>query len=278
MFLYAEKYLNKNTCENYLYEIKIFIKYVDITSYDDFTSVKFSSYFKFRESNSVKAIGTINNYIKSLKLFYEFLVFNKTIPTNIADKLEFIKPQKKIPNVLTCYDIHCIFESLQNSFTETTLRNIAIIETLYSTGIRINELINLKSNAHLNESASVIGKFNKERLILFSGPSKKKIETYLKAKKTKSLYLFSNLKGEKLSSRYINKMINDVCIEVGINFKVSAHTFRHTYASHMYEGGANIIEIQNLLGHSKVSTTEIYTTYVGVELLRKELQLRHPRW
>jgi site-specific recombinase XerD len=274
--LIAVRYLNGGTVKNYCYEIGIFLNYLQEqeveTSYE---TVNFTSYLKFR---SAKSKGTTNNIIKSLKSFYNYLHEEQLVKHNVAERLETVNTGKKIPRILTGDDLYYIFEQFNSCFSETDLRNVAIIETLYSTGCRINELLTMNVGVFKNENSSVIGKNDSERLVIFNGVAKKRIEKYLSIRKIKSNYLFTNLKGEKLSSRYIDKMIIDVCKNAEIPFKVTPHTFRHTFASHLYEGGANIIQIKDLLGHATVTTTEIYTTYVGVELLRKELQLNHPRW
>lgn len=277
-YLVAVKYLQLSTVTNYCYEINIFLEYKrNLCTETDFESIVFSSYLKYRESNKVKTIGTINNYIKAIKSFYDFLYEEQIINYNYGSKLEINRTKYKIPDVLDCFDIHCIFEQF-NTTTETSLRNAAIIENLYSTGCRVSELINMNIEVIERTNNTVIGKNNNERFIIFNQKSKNRIKSYLSIRKNKSNILFTNLNGKKLSAKYINKMIHEVCIKAQVRFKVTAHTFRHTFASHLYEGGSNIIELKNLLGHKDVTTTEIYTHYVGVDLLRKELQLHHPRW
>jgi integrase/recombinase XerD len=276
-YLYAVRYLNQTTIKNYTYEIKLFLEYLENNNLSEkYHAVNFTEYLKYRGAN-LKSKGTVNNYIKAVKIFYQFLLEERIIKTDYSETLESITPTYKIPYILNCYQLHCIF----NQFTkhsETSYRDIAILETLYSTGCRVNELLNMKMYDYKIEASSVIGKNNCERLVIFNKLAIKRIEFYQSNRKVDSDLMFTNLNGVKLSAKYINKMIDEVCIKALIPFKVTAHTFRHTFATHIYEGGANIIQVKDLLGHQTVATTEIYAHIVGVEHLRKELQLKHPRW
>lgn len=275
MYLIIDRHYKPSTIKNYMYEIEIFYNYINSKSIIiNYEAVNFTDYLMFR---AAKSKGTTNNIIKALKVYYNYLAHEKIITKNIGDALEMVDVGKKIPRILDCYQLHCIFEQFDNAKTETDLRNAAVLETLYSTGCRINEVLTMEVGIY-NATSTVIGKNDAERIVLFNSLAKKRIEKYLAVRKNKSKLLFTNLKGGKLSAKYVNKIIDEVCKAAEVPFKVTAHTFRHTFASHLYEGGANIIEIKELLGHRTVTTTEIYTTYVGVELLRKELQLNHPRW
>lgn len=273
-FLGYEKYLNRATINNFSYEVGLFI---DFKSDYNFAEVNFTDYLKFRQSKKVLSSGTVNNIIKALKNFYSFLHAEKLIEEDITYKLESIKERHKIPNILNCYQIYCIFEQFK-THTETSLRDAAIIETLYSTGCRIEELLSMPNGLHERENSTVIGKNDTERLVIFNSLAKNRINNYLAHRKCLSSYLFCNLKGKKLSQKYVNDMLEAIRIKAEIPFKVTAHTFRHSFAAHMMEGGANIIQVKDFLGHKTVKTTEIYTQFVEINHLRKELQLHHPRW
>lgn len=277
-YLGSVLYYKNDTINNYVYEITIFLKYLQDNNHAGrYESVLFSSYLKNRGLSRSKSIGTTNNIIKALKSFYNYLYNDGIIRNNIGYNLENNKPAYKIPDVLNCYQLYCIFECF-NIDTETDIRNAAIIETLYSTGCRVTELIEMKKAVYKDPNSSVIGKNDTERMVIFNSMAVKRIETYLQKRKIDSEYLFTNLHGKKLSRKYINAMIENVCTKAEIPFKVTAHTFRHTFATHLLEGGANIIQVKELLGHKTVATTEIYSHFMRVEVLRKELQSKHPRW
>lgn len=226
---------------------------------------------------------SINRKISSVKTFYRFLLRSKTIAVNPAEDLELQKVRRKLPLVLSVDEVGLILESA-NEGTPLGLRDRVCLELLYSSGLRISELLMLTiSDLKMNENIiSVIGKGNKQRLVPFGNRAKKAIEEYLNMgrhvllKKRSSTLLVLNARGNKLSRMGFCKVLRKYMIKSGVKKRVTAHTFRHSFATHLLEGGADLRAVQELLGHADISTTQIYT-HIDREYLKEIHRLYHPR-
>ncbi len=223
--------------------------------------------------------------ISAIKTFYKFLIIEALIEENPAYLLESPKLSRKLPDTLSFEEVQQILENIDLSKALGT-RNRTIIETLYSCGLRVSELINLKlSNLYLDvDFIKVIGKGNKERLIPIGSIAKKFIKIYIKEirakqkiKKEFENYLFLNRRGAKLTRVMIFYIIKESVQNTDIKKEVSPHTFRHSFATHLIEGGADLRAIQEMLGHASITTTEIYT-HLDKDYLKSTINQFHPRY
>jgi integrase/recombinase XerD len=226
---------------------------------------------------------SINRKISSIKTFYRFLLRTKEISANPAEALELLKTRRKLPMVLSIDEASAIVESA-NEKTPLGLRDRVCLELLYSSGLRISELLNMKlSDLKMAESLlSIIGKGNKQRFVPFGKKAKRAIDEYLNLGrpsilKTRSSPVFIlNARGGKLSRMGFSKILRKYRIKAGIAKRVTPHTFRHSFATHLLEGGADLRAVQELLGHADISTTQIYTQ-IDREYLKEIHRLYHPR-
>jgi integrase/recombinase XerD len=220
--------------------------------------------------------------ISGIKSFYRFLIYKDKIAQDPTELLEAPKIGFRLPEVLSADEIEQILNAIDLSKPEGQ-RNKTIIEVLYGSGLRVSELINLKiSNIYFNENYMLIeGKGNKQRLVPLSEESVHQIGYWrldrnrLDIKKGNEDFLFLNRYGRKLTRAMIFTIVKDLTRMAGIKKNVSPHTFRHSFATHLLENGANLRAIQQLLGHESITTTEIYT-HMDVQYLRETILMYHP--
>lgn len=221
--------------------------------------------------------------LSGIKSFYKFLMLDGITETNPTDLLEGPKIGLKLPEVLSVEEINHLIGVIDVSTPEGQ-RNRAILETLYSCGIRVSELTNLCiSNIYREEKYILVkGKGDKQRIVPIADSALHEIELYMYHRNLQFIrkgyedFLFINRLGTSLSRVMIFNIIRRYCEEAGIRKQVSPHTFRHSFATHLLEGGANLRAIQLMLGHEKITTTEIYT-HLDRQFLREEILLHHPR-
>jgi len=222
--------------------------------------------------------------ISGLKSFFKYLIIEDYITNDPTMLIENPKIGLKLPDVLSVDEIELIISSIDLSSKQGE-RNRAILETLYSCGLRVTELINLKiSNINFKEGyIKVIGKGDKERLTPIGSNALKYILIYVnevrihqKISKNQEDFVFLNNRGSKLSRVMIFTLIKRIVDKVGIKKKVSPHTFRHSFATHLIEGGADLRAVQEMLGHESITTTEIYT-HLDRDYLRSNIMQFHPR-
>ena len=222
--------------------------------------------------------------ISGVKAFFKYLIIEDYITNDPTMLIENPKIGLKLPEVLTIDEIELIISSIDLSNKQGE-RNRAILETLYSCGLRVTELINLKiSNINFKEGyIKVIGKGDKERLTPIGSNALKYISIYVnevrihqKISKNHEDFVFLNNRGSKLSRVMIFTFIKRIVDKVGIKKKVSPHTFRHSFATHLIEGGADLRAVQEMLGHESITTTEIYT-HLDRDYLRSNIMQFHPR-
>lgn len=221
--------------------------------------------------------------ISGIKAFYKYLLIENIIESNPAELLEAPKLKRKLPEVLTFEEIEKMIGAIDLSKPEGA-RNKAILETMYSCGLRVSEVISLRISNIYEESGfiRVMGKGDKERLVPIGEVALKYIDIYQKTIRVHlsvnpkfSDTLFLNKHGNPLSRIMIFYIIKDLAVKAGITKNISPHTFRHSFATHLIEGGADLRAVQQMLGHESITTTEIYT-HIDREYLRDTLQRFHP--
>jgi integrase/recombinase XerD len=222
--------------------------------------------------------------ISGWKQFFDFLILEDLRNDDPSEGLELPKIGRKLPEVLTIEEIDCIIAQIDLATAEGQ-RNKAIIETLYSCGLRVSELVNLRFEDCFFEEGfvRVIGKGNKERLVPVSPSVIEEVGTYVATdrplvpiKKGQEAYVFLNRRGAQLTRVMIFTIIKNLATLAGIQKNISPHTFRHSFATHLIEGGANLRAIQDMLGHESITTTEIYT-HLDQRFLREAILSFHPR-
>lgn len=222
--------------------------------------------------------------ISGIKQFYLFLLLEKIIEKDPSELLEMPKIGRKLPEILSIEEIDRLIAAIDVSKPEGH-RNRAIIETLYSCGLRVSELVNLQFEELFFDEGyiRVIGKGNKQRLVPVSPSVEKLINLYadytrndLTIKKGHESYVFLNRRGAQLTRVMIFTIIKNLAKEIGLKKNISPHTFRHSFATHLLEGGANLRAIQEMLGHESILTTEIYT-HLDQQFLQEAIISFHPR-
>lgn len=228
--------------------------------------------------------STQSRIISGIKSFYEYLLFEKLIKSNPLAEIEQPKTQRKLPDTLSIDEINLMVSKIEKNKNEY-YRNVAIIETMYGCGLRVSELINLKiSDLYLDEDfLKVTGKGNKQRLVPISSINKKCIVNYLNESRSKikinlthSDTLFLNRRGKGLTRAMIFTIVKNLTKLAGIKKNISPHTFRHSFATHLLENGADLKTIQQMLGHESITTTEIYT-HLDNSALVNVMKKFHPR-
>lgn len=225
---------------------------------------------------------TQSRVISGIRAFFRFLLIEGEIPENPASLIESPKLGLKLPQVLSVEEIDRIIGAIDLSKPEGH-RNRAIIETMYGCGLRVSELVGLRlTDIHVIEGfVSVTGKGNKQRLVPIGRKALKEIENYMPSRNSLTVIydqniVFLNRRGRKLSRAMVFTIVKDLAAKAGIIKKISPHTFRHSFATHLVEGGADLRAVQEMLGHESILTTEIYT-HIDRSFLRETLLMFHPR-
>ncbi len=226
---------------------------------------------------------SVNRKISSIKAFYRFLLFTNKIETNPSGDLELMKVGRKLPVILSITEVTAIIESAEIK-TPLGLRDRACLEILYGAGLRISELLGMKlTDLDMeNRLLKVIGKGNKQRIVPIGGKAIRAIEDYLSngrplLMRDRSMsFLVLNVRGNKLSRMGFLKILRKYRINAGIKKRVTPHMFRHSFATHLLEAGADLRVVQELLGHADISTTQIYT-HIDREYLKEVYREHHPR-
>ena len=283
-FLKLERNLSVNTIKSYRSDLKKFEFYLSKTSAKklSFIDPDIVRGFLYEQSKRVSA-KTQGRIISTLKTFFNFLVLEKLINDSPIENIDYPKIDSKIPLVLTTYEIDKLISCAFSK--KFGLRNQTIIEIMYSCGLRVSEVTEMKiSNIFFDESLiKILGKGNKERFIPLSSTAKKLLYNYitynrknLSQDKQSIDIVFLNNRGKKLTRVMVYNIINDAALEAKINKKISPHTLRHSFATHLIENGADIISIQKMMGHENVVTTEKYL-HVNKKHLVETMIKFHPR-
>lgn len=275
-YLVMEKKVSNNT---------VFSYYNDLIKLSNFAkknlAVLDSHQIKKYIATLKESDASIAHTITALRSFYKFLITNKKIQDNPMDLIALPKIRKKLPKVLNIEEIEKLLDiKLENEFD---YRNKAMLEMMYACGLRVSEIIELKTKDVdlTNDVIRVMGKGSKERIIPIGEYATSALIIYVKRCRRRlmrtrtSEYLFLNNRGNKLSRVGFFKIIKALALEKGIKKEISPHTLRHSFATHLLDGGADLRSIQELLGHSSISTTQIYT-HISNENIRRDYDEYHP--
>lgn len=283
-YLKLEKALSDNTVEAYLTDLDKLFAFLTLEGID-FAEVTTDNLETF--SAGLHDIGihprSQARILSGIRSFYRFLVLEDYIRQDPTELLDSPQIGKHLPDVLTVEEIDSLIGAIDRGSREGQ-RNCAILETLYSCGLRVSELCNLKiSDLYLNEGfIKVEGKGNKQRLVPISPRAVSELNDYFLVRGEKVIkpgfedYVFISNFGKNISRIMVFHIIKELANQIGLKKSISPHTFRHSFATHLLEGGANLRAIQCMLGHESIGTTEIYT-HIDRNRLREEIIEHHPR-
>jgi integrase/recombinase XerD len=287
VFLKLEKLLSPNSIDAYISDVKKLKSFFEVIGKDiKPTEVKLSDLKHFIEwvNKLGMSSGTQARIISGIKGFYKYLLLEDIIQTDPTALLESPRRGRKLPDILSVEEIDKIMAAIDLSKPQGQ-RNKAILETLYSCGLRVSELTNLKiSNLYFNLGyVKILGKGSKERLVPISSRAIKEINLYFEdrrrlpsvAKEDENI-VFLNRRGKKLTRVMVFTIVKELVKKINLRKNVSPHTFRHSFATHLIEGGADLRAVQEMLGHESILTTEIYT-HLDREYLRDTIIQFHPR-
>ncbi len=284
-YLAVERGLAENTLIAYRYDLAKYLNFLKenkLQSFDCLNREIINNYFLYLKNLGLE-INSISRNLVALKMFYRFMWTENFIPEDISGLIEFPRLSKKLPHILSQREIDILLEET-NFQGPLGLRDQAILELLYATGMRVSELINLKvEDINIeNQMLRCIGKGSKERIIPFGSKAKQSLILYLKkvreklVKNPQETILFLNSRGKKFSRQGIFYLVKEYTCKAGIDKKVTPHTFRHSVATHLLENGADLRSVQEILGHSDISTTQVYTQ-VSRKWVKEEYYRAFPR-
>jgi len=280
-YLKVEKNYSSHTTLNYKVDLRDFNSFLTANNKKDI-DIKKIDYFilrKFLSGLSEKKLKkkTISRKISTLKSFFKFLVRETIVKNNPAASLIYPKQEKNLPNFLTENEVNRLLAVPQGNDL-LTLRDKAMLEFLYSTGSRISEMVSLRLSCLdlIGGMVKVIGKGRKERLLPLGEPAILALKRYLDNREDNCTYVFINRRFKNITDRGVRGVLTKYINKVSISLKVSPHTFRHSFATHLLNRGADLRSVQELLGHSSIATTQIYT-HLTIDSLKKVYQKAHPR-
>lgn len=284
--LALERNLAGNTVQSYCNDITNLIRFAEEKNIGDLSEIDYKLLVEFFKTLSDIGISatTTARYISSIKGFFQYLLTSGYITTDPTEKISLPKLARKLPAVMNLEEVDRILKAPDTS-NILGLRDRALLEILYSSGLRVSEAINIQLNSLLLNDGlvRVLGKGSKERIVPVGSSAIKWIETYLSEsrpyleKRGKSLnYLFLNKRGTRLSRMGVWKIVDRYAREAGVFKEIHPHTFRHSFATHLLEGGADLRAVQEMLGHADISTTQIYT-HIDREYLKQVYIECHPR-
>lgn len=281
--LISEAHLSKNTKDTYSNTLDKYLEYLNkknITNIKNITRKDITDFLEYLRKKDLKP-QTIAHHLTVIKNYHKFLVQNEYIKENVAKSIERPNVTKKLPNVLTVEEVTKLLDI--KGATPFDIRNKCMLELLYGTGLRISELLSLTLNDIdiINATVRCVGKGDKERIVPINDYIIESLSNYLKVrsellknKNTKELFLNKN--GNNLTRKGFFKLLKKMLLEKGLNTNVSPHTLRHSFATHLLEYGADLRVIQEMLGHSDISTTRIYT-HITNKKVREDYNNYHPR-
>lgn len=282
-YVLFERRLSKNTASSYKNDLDKFMLYLKDNSINSFKKAEkrdITNYLEYLDNNHITT-SSIARKLTTIKNFYTYLEKTEIVKKNITEGIERPKLRKKLPEVLTIEEVDKLLDINLN--TAFDYRNKAMLELLYGTGLRISELLDLKLSDIDFENCIVrcMGKGSKERIVPIGEYVIFYLNTYLEYRKVllknkKSDYLFLNSRGSRLSRFSFFKILKQLLITKGIKKNISPHSLRHSFATHILEGGGDLRSIQELLGHSDISTTKIYT-HISNKQIKDDYEHFHPR-
>lgn len=284
-YLLVERNCSKYTVRNYLHDLTKFFSFLllkKVSSLEEVDKALLRDYLQWLEDTGIVRASIVRN-LSALRSFFRYLVQLGSLSYNPLISFSRPKLEKRLPSFMNLGEMKKLLDAADSS-SPSGLRDRAILELLYAAGIRISELAGLDLD-HLNfecREIRVWGKGSKERIALLGIPAMKSLENYiangrpslLKGKTSKALFL--NKSGGRLSMRYIQELVKKQAIKAGVSKRVHPHLFRHTFATHLLDGGADLRAVQELLGHASLSSTQIYT-HVSQSHARKVYLSAHPR-
>ncbi len=284
-YLQIERSLSKNSIDAYIRDIRKFANYAIPLKLDalDVSRENISVFLKLLNNDNISARSQAR-IISGIKAFYRYLIIEDYTTQNPTELIESPKTGLKLPDTLSLVEIDKLIQAVDLSNKQGE-RNRAILETLYSCGLRVSELINLQlSNIYFKERyIRIIGKGDKDRLAPIGGKALKYLSIYINEvrshqniKKGHEDFIFLNNRGAKLTRVMIFIIIKKLTDKIGLKKNISPHTFRHSFATHLIEGGADLRAVQEMLGHENITTTEIYT-HLDKDYLRSNIIQFHPR-
>jgi integrase/recombinase XerD len=287
-WLQLEKSLSDHSVAAYLHDVELLARYLslagDAPAPGDVPLSQLQSFLRWLNELGMSAASQAR-IISGIRGFFTYCLAEQLISTDPTTLLEAPKTPRHLPDTLSIAEIEQLLAVIDLSKPEG-IRNKAIVETLYSCGLRVTELINLTCTGFYPAEGfiRVIGKGNKERLIPIGSSAIKYIEQYLlhvrqhqRIQAGQEDFIFLNRNGRQLSRVMIFYLIKSLAIQAGITKNISPHTFRHSFATHLVEGGADLRAVQEMLGHESITTTEIYT-HLNRDFLRDTLQKYHPSY
>ncbi len=278
-YLVIEKNYSNHTVTNYHIDLKEFESFLADSGPKDIKEIDYFILRKFLSALSGKNLNkrTVSRKISTLKSFFKFMVREEEIKNNPANSLIYPRLEKNLPVFLTEEQVLDII-SLPRDDSLLSRRDKSILETLYSTGARVSELASLKINDVdlISGIIKVMGKGRKERLLPLGEPALLSLKKYLDMRADKNQSLFINKNNGSLTDRGIRLIVDKYIRQAATNLKVSPHTFRHSFATHLLNRGADLRSVQELLGHSSIATTQVYT-HLTIDTLKKVYDKAHPR-
>jgi integrase/recombinase XerD len=268
-YLVVEKGLSNNTQESYRFDLLDFSKYLEDNKLNDLENLKESdiiNYLTFLKDDKKLKARSIERHITTLRMLYKYLIKNEILDNDITANIDNLKLGRHLPDVLTVDEVSDLLDININTIYD--IRTKAMLEIMYSSGLRVSELVNLElSDIDMyNDTILINGKGSKERIVPIGEYSKKYLNDYLqirneliKRKNGNPNKLFLNNHGMPITRNGFNFLLNNILKEKGIEKNITPHTLRHSFATHMLDNGADLRSIQELLGHSDIVTTRIYT-------------------
>lgn len=287
-YLMLERSMSDNTLAAYGHDVQKLVQYLDLQQLGisplEIKRAHIERFLLWIHELGLGA-GSQARIISGLRAFFKYLMVEDLIDDDPTELLEGPRLMRKIPEVLSVSEMQTLLASIDLSAPQG-IRNRAMLETLYACGLRVSELVTLRlSNAFLEAGfLKVIGKNDKERLVPIGHSAVKYIRQYLEYERNQlekiesghENILFLNRRGKQLTRVMVFYIIKEAVAKAGITKTVSPHTFRHTFATHLVEGGADLKAVQDMLGHESITTTEIYT-HIDTEYLKETIYLYHPR-
>lgn len=287
-YMLLERSLSANTIEAYLNDVQKFVQYLEIEKLE-------TPPLAVRQENLEKFVLWVNKLgleansqarmISGLRAFYKFLLVEDLLDDDPTEMLEGPRLRRKMPEVLSTHEIQTMLSIIDLSEPQG-VRNRAIIETLYACGLRASELVNLKITGLFLDAGfvKILGKNNKERLVPIGGEAVKYLTMYIEHVRSKlkniktgqENFVFLNNRGHHLTRVMVFLIVKQIAEKADVTKNISPHTFRHSFATHLVEGGADLKAVQDMLGHESITTTEIYT-HLDTEYLKETIYLFHPR-
>ena len=286
-YLRLEKSLSTNSIDAYVHDIEKLVQFLDYTNVGlGATQLKtehLRNFLKWVNELGMSATSQAR-ILSGLHSFYKYLLIENLIHTDPTELVDAPRIGRKLPDTLSKEDVEILLEGVDRSTPEGE-RNRAMLETLYSCGLRVSELVNLKISDIFPKEAyiRIIGKGNKERLVPIGRTALKHIELYkqsvrhlIEVTKGEEDILFLNRRGSRLTRIMVFTIIKNLAQKCGLKKTISPHTFRHSFATHLVEGGADLRAVQEMLGHESITTTEIYT-HIDRTFLTAQILKYHPR-